>query len=459
MIESECDVDLLNFTKCDIFTPDSITKLMTSKLEKYSVCVGEGNLLEPSVGKGNLLKYLNWSKYCEVDIYEIKQEYLDSISLDSVSLYNSGDKIKKYKCDFLKCSILKRYENIIMNPPYIRVQDLSKEYREYLRCEYNILGGGMVDIYYAFIIRCLNLLTETGVMISITPNSYLYNKSALKLRKYLFDNKYIEEIIDFKEKKVFDGVSVYCCITVFTKREKEYILYESDGVCNKISYSDITRSYSLFDIEESANVSDGPSDSPSPSVSVSDSPSVRTLRDVCKIRNGIATLRDKIYIHDRQLFSEPCWRKITNGARERYIIYPYDNNKIISEDTFSKNNKLTYEYLVSHKSELNKRDKGNKKYAAWYAYGRTQSIKSSNSKCIYIPCFLDPKCIEKNIYTHENILHSSCLCIEPYKDSSLSIDSIIRVIKKNIDFINKNSAKRSGGWINMSSRILYLVRI
>jgi hypothetical protein len=56
------------------------------------------------------------------------------------------------------------------------------------------------------------------VMVSITPNSYLYNKSALGLRKYLFDNGYVKEI-DFKEKKVFADASVYCCIH-FHKTEK-----------------------------------------------------------------------------------------------------------------------------------------------------------------------------------------------------------------------------------------------
>ena len=59
-------------------------------------------------------------------------------------------------------------------------------------------------------------------MISITPNTYLYNKSALNLRKYLFQNKYIKEIIDFKDKKVFKDASVYCCITIFTKENKDF---------------------------------------------------------------------------------------------------------------------------------------------------------------------------------------------------------------------------------------------
>ena len=47
------DIDLLKFSKCDVFTPDDISKLMASKLNN------KGNILEPSVGTGNLLKYIN----------------------------------------------------------------------------------------------------------------------------------------------------------------------------------------------------------------------------------------------------------------------------------------------------------------------------------------------------------------------------------------------------------------
>ena len=53
------------------------------------------------------------------------------------------------------------------------------------------------------------------------------NTKMSKSHKYLIDNHYIKEIIDFKEKKVFKGISVYCCITVFTKSKKEYITYNS----------------------------------------------------------------------------------------------------------------------------------------------------------------------------------------------------------------------------------------
>ena len=59
--------DLMKFTKCDIFTPDNISKIMISKLHNY------GSLLEPSVGTGNLLKFINTKYYSSIDVYEIKE--------------------------------------------------------------------------------------------------------------------------------------------------------------------------------------------------------------------------------------------------------------------------------------------------------------------------------------------------------------------------------------------------
>jgi len=408
------DIDLQKFVKCDVFTPDNISKLMASKL------TNKGNILEPSVGSGNLLKHINLKNYDSIDVYEIKKEYLESIP--------HNEKMNINNCDFIKTHIDTKYDNIIMNPPYIKIQDLSKDYRDYLKTNFNILKNGMIDIYYAFIIKCLDLLKTDGVLVSITPNSYLYNKSSLRLRKYLFDNKYVREIIDFNDKKVFPGVSVYCCITIFTKTDKQFIQYND----RKISYIDVSKNYSLFNITSNDKLK---------------------LKDICKIRNGIATLRDKIYIHPTKLYDEPCWRKITNGNTERFIIYPYEDGVIINEERFSKENPLTYKYLLSQKVELSKRDKGNKKYPKWYAYGRTQALKYSGKTCIYLPCFVNPDLIDEILTTKTNILHSGCLCIDPNNEED--IPRIIETIIKNKEFIKLNSSKKSGGWVNLSSRTLY----
>ena len=167
-----------------------------------------GTLLDPSVGTGNLLNGININDYDSIDVYDIKQQYLD----------DCNDKFNKYNEDFLKSDIKSKYNNIILNPPYIKIQNLSDEYRKFIKTKFNILKTGNIDIYQAFIIKCLDLLEDDGVMVSITPNSYLYNKSCIDIREYLFKNRYIYEIIDYGSQKVFDGISVYCCITIFKKK-------------------------------------------------------------------------------------------------------------------------------------------------------------------------------------------------------------------------------------------------
>ena len=65
--------DLQKFKKCDVFTPQHISNLMASKLHKT------GTLLEPSAGIGNLLQPIDINAYTQIDVYELKTEYLDLI--------------------------------------------------------------------------------------------------------------------------------------------------------------------------------------------------------------------------------------------------------------------------------------------------------------------------------------------------------------------------------------------
>ena len=402
----------------------------------------QGSLFEPSVGTGKLLTYLDINHYDKVDLYELKKEYIDTLhdnitritstTTNTTNNTNMNSVVNIYNVDFLKATIEKKYDNIIMNPPYIKTQDLSEEYRAFLKKQFPILATGLVDIYYAFILKCIDLLEEHGRLVCITPNSFLYNKSAYKLRKYLFDHHYIREIIDFKEEKIFKNTHVYCCITIIEKNITDDILLYNG---TSISYDNIKKNYSLFDFETKTE---------------------NVLGNICSIKNGIATLRDKIYIHSEQLFDEPCWEEITNGVKNEFIIYPYKNGKIIKEDAFKEANPLTYAYLKEHKSELAKRDKGKKTYPAWYAYGRSQSVAYNTNTSIYIPVFIHPNNIKDYLYTRKGMLHKSCLCIQPTTSthSHTCTTKIIKAIEKNIDFIINNSAKRSGGWISLSTRIL-----
>ena len=133
---NKIDETLLNFSNCDIFTPDNISQKMSLYLHK------EGNLLEPSVGDGQLLKFINTDNYEKIDVYDIKSEYLDKIE--------NKDNIHKYLEDFLTKEITIKYKNIILNPPYIKIQNLSDKYRKNIKQNWKLLKGN-VDIYYAFL--------------------------------------------------------------------------------------------------------------------------------------------------------------------------------------------------------------------------------------------------------------------------------------------------------------------
>tara|TARA_B100001093_G_C26766547_1_gene988147 strand:+ start:295 stop:1560 length:1266 start_codon:yes stop_codon:yes gene_type:complete len=417
----DIDDSLLKFTKSDVFTPDKISKIMSSYLLK------EGNLLEPAVGEGHLLKFLDLKDYDTIDIYDIKQDYLDKCPENS--------NINKHKLDFIRENISKKYKNIIFNPPFIRIQDLSPEYRTFLKGKWDILTKGNLDIYYAFILKCLDLLTDDGVMVSITPNSYLYNKSSLKLREFLIQNRYIDRIIDFKSEKVFPSVATYCCITVYSKKDKNSFIYND----KTIRYEDIVNDeYNIFVNPENKN-------------------SIK-LEDICSIKNGIATLRDKIYIHKEKKFDEPCWKQLISGDKDIWCIFPYSSDAaVLDEYEFKRDNPETYEYLLSNKEELAKRDKGNKTYPKWYSYGRTQSLKiSTKENILYAPTFSDPENISYRIDKPK--LCSGCLSIEVI-DDRFTLEQVKQALKKNKDFIVQNSSKRGGGWINISSRILKQVPI
>ena len=426
--------------KSDVFTPDDISSLMSSFLQQH------GNLLEPCVGTGNLLKFTNLPNMNSVHIFDINEDFLTKCP----NLPN----LKKYHTDFITNDEIThlRFNNIILNPPFIRIQDIDPSYRTTIKQKWNtILDSGNIDIYYAFLLKCLELLTHDGVMVSITPNSFIYTKSATKLRKHIFQNTYVEKIIDFQSKKIFKNVSTYCCITIFSKTPK-----------TNLFYNDTTILYS--DINQANNTDFNIFYKPLESTVVSDLPPTKTLGDVAVITNGIATLRDKIYIHDTPLYpTEPCWRPITNGSHVLYIIYPYATTvdskqvKIINESSFKMNNPRTYEYLLSHKNELAQRDKGKKSYPTWYAFGRSQSLQiPSINKSLYIPNLCDSKNIKGTVM--DTMLHISSIRIYS-TDPDYSLADIMKIIIDQHLFVANRSSKRSGDWINISPRVLKQIPI
>ncbi|MEK7263848.1 MAG: hypothetical protein AAB071_04985 [Bacteroidota bacterium] len=107
---------------------------------------------------------------------------------------------------------------------------------------------------------------------------------------------------------------------------------------------------------------------------------------------------------------------------KQYIIFPYikvnGKHQILPEDDFKSKFPLAYQYLLSIKSELDKRDNGKPNPAIWYAFGRTQSLDNSfGKKIIFSPMNHKPNFV---FYENEECTFYSGYCIK-YNGDNLKL--------------------------------------
>lgn len=139
-----------------------------------------------------------------------------------------------YRADFLdkrieKCPSRLGYllrsnvQAIVGNPPYIsfyskRANSISKEDREYYKTNYR-MGKGRINTYCLFIERAFDLLTPSGMLGFIVPNTVLIMKSYELLRQYLLERGWLKSIVDLSL-KVFPEVEVPTCILTVEQKDE-----------------------------------------------------------------------------------------------------------------------------------------------------------------------------------------------------------------------------------------------
>jgi adenine-specific DNA-methyltransferase len=407
-----------------VFTPKYICEFMCSFIPKEIPL----KILEPSCGEGAFLNELinnkNYdNKNCDNIIYanDISSSFVEKCKKE----FNN---VKYSVKDYINFEPNEKYDIIIGNPPYIRIQNLNETYKNAIKNEFSLITGNL-DMYHYFILKSIKLINNTGKLIFIIPNSFLYNKSSSHIKQFLLDNKLIEYIIDFKERKIFNGISVYTCIIVINKVNKNDFYYYSN---------DILGNYKKVPFIKETNIGN-------------------PLKDI-KLTCGIATLCDSVFIikdytEDNQFIyfnknkiEKGILKKILKVSKNKiyYIIYPY-NNGIILDDL--NDYPECYNYLLKNKKLLDNRDKGKKVYEKWYAFGRKQGISLNEKNRLFISSLT--KDIKYSLITENVPLFYSGLCIESLQEIETT-KKLLVIYEKQI--INNCNVK-SGGWytINKSS--------
>lgn len=304
----------------------------------------------------------------------------------------------------------KKFDAIIGNPPYIRVQNMvhySREEYQFYKSPvsgYRTSGSDLLDKYYLFIERALELLSPGGFLGYIVPHKFMVLKAGRLLREMLSQMQCMKEIVHFGTNQVFKGRSTYTCL-LFASRtaQKEF----------KIGFvKDIQQFYVNQDIPYQTYEQSYLSESSWSFLSGDIAAAIDRLGNKCKnldsvvdIFVGVQTSADTIYIinaaHEdgRYVYFKdkngndqwvekgilhPCiydiqLTKYQEIPPNRKIIFPYRNEggrvRLLTLDEMKQKFPRCLTYLETFKDELNRRSIAKRDETNWYQYGRSQSIK------------------------------------------------------------------------------------
>ncbi|MCB0802295.1 MAG: N-6 DNA methylase [Flavobacteriales bacterium] len=148
----------------------------------------------------------------------------------------AGDKAFNWNEEFPEIFAKGGFDVVIGNPPYVR-QELVKHYVEALK-QYEVFSG-KGDLYTYFYEKGYNILKEGGLLSFISSGKFFEASYGKPLVKYLVKNLVIEEIINFDDLEVFEGISAYPLI--FTGRKNELKQEYSFNYCYvpKFNFSSI----------------------------------------------------------------------------------------------------------------------------------------------------------------------------------------------------------------------------
>ncbi len=328
------------------FTPKELSVFLSERIASYIKPINQ-KVLDPACGEGELLvamgdilsdssiefsltgydaneQYLSFSqerimRFGAENTKLVHEDFLQAIDVSSHQ--NSLDLFQEYN----KSSVNNSFDIVIANPPYVRTQLLGTEQAQELARKFNLKGR--VDLYYPFLIAMTESLKEGGILGVITSNRYLSTKGGESIRKFLSENYEILELIDLGDTKLFNA-AVLPAIFIgrkqkrnkpsaakFLKIYEELNGYTGDLIPAETVYDVLKNEQSGYFIangkryKKSSGIlkykvaSDSSwemlSNNESDWVSKIDKAAKNRVEDLFKVKVGIKSTADKIFISDK----------------------------------------------------------------------------------------------------------------------------------------------------------------
>ena len=380
------------------YTPSELAEFLAAQsMANLTGRDGELLVVDPACGDGELLLaaadaarangHTNPIKLTGFDIDE------DAVAIARGRLAAAGLEAEIIHGDFLaqqRSMPSQTIDLIITNPPYVRTQHLGQDAAQLLAAEFGL--SGRVDLTHPFVTSASRLLRSDGVLGLLCSNRVLTTLAGENVRRTLLhDGLHVRELYDLGDTKLFKA-AVLPAIIIATRNEpnggaaKFVSAYE-------LSAGEAVETQPLFDALAGASPSTAlrggkqyevkvgvfipPTDAKTPwrlSDPASDewldsvqAGTWKTFGDVAKIRVGIKTTADKVFLSD-------AWERIAPAVEgdlllplitqsnvtpwsidpqlDMKVLYPYDLGS-------EKRRALNLEawpgaeaYLLSHEEQL-----------------------------------------------------------------------------------------------------------
>lgn len=294
------------------------------------------------------------------------------------------------------------FDAVVGNPPYVTSSKMSDETKEYLN-NWSVCNSGKADLYIPFFQIAIELLNKTGVLGYITVSNFYRSLNGRALREYFAKQQLNLSIVDFGVEQVFKGCSTYTCLFFADKQQDGMVRFVRTTIdrsrdINTLHFIDAY--YEHLDAAKGWVIKDRCVDDILRQIESAGSP----LCEVAAISNGIATLRNELYvlnvvgetehsfIHEYDgvryfIERDICRQVVKPSAMDKsrpvedqiaWIIYPYEVHgrkaSCYEEREMQEKFPNALAYLQTVKEVLDNRDKGKRTYEKWYAYGRSQAI-------------------------------------------------------------------------------------
>lgn len=327
---------------------------------------------------------------------------------------------------------------IVGNPPYVCSRNIPIATKNHLS-KWEVCSTGHPDLYIPFFQIGIENLSIDGILGYITMNTFFKSVNGRALREYFQKKKPLFRIIDFGTKQIFKSKSTYTCICLIENTQSEFLNYIKTNNL-KFDYKYNSLIYENLDFKNGWNLEETNLINKIEKIG-------KPFGELFKTRNGIATLKNNIYIFNpinednefyylkidgevfpiekgicKNIINPNKFTKIDNVQEiNRKVIFPYVhiNSKVqlIDEDLFKKKFPFSYNYLKSKENLLAQRDKGEGNYEKWYAYGRNQSLEKLKFK-LFFP-HITPDIPNYVINTDENLLFHNGLAVVTENENEL----------------------------------------